>query len=91
MAIGAEVILANTYHLWMRPGEDIVREAGGLQVHELAADDFTAGPFQVFSLSDLRHITEEGISCPRTGPVISWPRKSRCGSRLVGSRYCHSL
>ncbi|NLZ55967.1 MAG: tRNA guanosine(34) transglycosylase Tgt [Clostridiaceae bacterium] len=63
MAIGAEVILANTYHLWMRPGEDIVREAGGL--HKFMNWPRTiltdSGGFQVFSLSDLRHITEEGV------------------------------
>ncbi|NLZ70709.1 MAG: tRNA guanosine(34) transglycosylase Tgt [Clostridiaceae bacterium] len=64
MAIGAEVILANTYHLWMRPGEDIVREAGGL--HKFMNWPRTiltdSGGFQVFSLSDLRHITEEGVN-----------------------------
>lgn len=61
--MGAGVILSNTYHLWLRPGEDIVREAGGL--HKFMNWDqgilTDSGGFQVFSLSDLRDITEEGV------------------------------
>lgn len=61
--IGAQIILSNTYHLWMRPGSDIVREAGGL--HRFMNWDRAiltdSGGFQVFSLSDARHITEEGV------------------------------
>ena len=61
--MGAGMILANTYHLWMRPGSDIVREAGGLHTfmnwdRGILTD---SGGFQVFSLSDLRHITEDGV------------------------------
>ncbi len=60
--IGAEIILANTYHLYLRPGSDIVREAGGLHKfmnwHGPILTD--SGGFQVFSLGDLRKITEEG-------------------------------
>ncbi|GGH85793.1 queuine tRNA-ribosyltransferase [Pullulanibacillus pueri] len=62
-AMGAGVILSNTYHLWLRPGEDIVEEAGGL--HRFMNWDqgilTDSGGFQVFSLSDLREITEEGV------------------------------
>jgi queuine tRNA-ribosyltransferase len=61
--IGASVILSNTYHLWLRPGEDIVREAGGLH-HFMNWDRgilTDSGGFQVFSLSKLREITEEGV------------------------------
>ncbi|WP_010630314.1 tRNA guanosine(34) transglycosylase Tgt [Sporolactobacillus vineae] len=61
--IGAGVILSNTYHLWLRPGEDIVREAGGLH-HFMNWDRgilTDSGGFQVFSLSKLREITEEGV------------------------------
>lgn len=61
--MGAGILLSNTYHLWMRPGNDIVREAGGL--HKFMNWDRAiltdSGGFQVFSLSDLRHITEEGV------------------------------
>ncbi|HSU78900.1 MAG TPA: tRNA guanosine(34) transglycosylase Tgt [Candidatus Angelobacter sp.] len=61
--MGAGVILSNTYHLWLRPGEDIVEEAGGL--HRFMNWDRAiltdSGGFQVFSLSDLREITEEGV------------------------------
>ncbi|RYL94703.1 tRNA guanosine(34) transglycosylase Tgt [Sporolactobacillus sp. Y61] len=61
--IGAGVILSNTYHLWLRPGEDIVREAGGL--HRFMNWDrgilTDSGGFQVFSLSKIRDITEEGV------------------------------
>lgn len=62
-AMGAGVILSNTYHLWLRPGEDIVEGAGGL--HEFMNWDqgilTDSGGFQVFSLSDMRKITEEGV------------------------------
>jgi len=62
-AIGAGVILSNTYHLWLRPGEDIVEEAGGL--HRFMNWDrgilTDSGGFQVFSLSDLREIEEAGV------------------------------
>lgn len=61
--MGAGVILSNTYHLWLRPGEDIVKEAGGL--HRFMNWDqgilTDSGGFQVFSLSDMRDITEEGV------------------------------
>jgi len=56
--------LSNTYHLHMRPGEDIVKEAGGL--HGFMNWDrpilTDSGGFQVFSLSDLRDIKEEGVT-----------------------------
>ena len=61
--IGANIILSNTYHLWLRPGEDIVKEAGGLhQVMNWDKPILTdSGGFQVFSLSDMREIKEEGV------------------------------
>jgi queuine tRNA-ribosyltransferase len=61
--MGAGIILSNTYHLWLRPGEDIVEEAGGL--HSFMNWDkgilTDSGGFQVFSLSDMRQIEEEGV------------------------------
>ncbi|MEI7668002.1 MAG: tRNA guanosine(34) transglycosylase Tgt [Erysipelotrichaceae bacterium] len=58
------VILANTYHLWLRPGEDVIKEAGGLhQFMQVKTPILTdSGGFQVFSLADSRKITEEGVS-----------------------------
>ena len=60
---GAEILLANTYHLYMRPGHELVREAGGL--HKFMNWDrpilTDSGGFQVFSLGALRKITEEGV------------------------------
>ncbi|MGM9873390.1 MAG: tRNA guanosine(34) transglycosylase Tgt [Bacilli bacterium] len=62
-SIGAGVILANTYHLSIRPGEDIVKKAGGL--HKFMNYDgpilTDSGGFQVFSLAEKRKITEEGV------------------------------
>lgn len=59
----AGVVLANTYHLWLRPGEDVVANAGGVQKFmnyngPMLTD---SGGFQVFSLADRRKITEEGV------------------------------
>ena len=59
---GAQIVLSNTYHLFLRPGEEIVKKAGGL--HKFMNWDrpilTDSGGFQVFSLSDLRKITDEG-------------------------------
>jgi queuine tRNA-ribosyltransferase len=61
--MGAGIILSNTYHLWLRPGEDLIAEAGGLHAFMnwekgILTD---SGGFQVFSLSDMRRIEEEGV------------------------------
>ena len=61
--LGAQIILSNTYHLYLRPGEKIVKEAGGL--HKFMNWDkpilTDCGGFQVFSLSELRTISEDGV------------------------------
>jgi queuine tRNA-ribosyltransferase len=61
--MGSQIILSNTYHLWLQPGDDIIAEAGGL--HEFMRWDkpilTDSGGFQVFSLSKLRDIKEEGV------------------------------
>ena len=61
--VKAQIILGNTYHLFLRPGSKIIREAGGL--HKFMNWDRAiltdSGGYQVFSLGDLRHITEEGV------------------------------
>lgn len=61
--MNAQIILSNTYHLWLRPGEEIVKEAGGLHAfmnwdRPILTD---SGGFQVFSLSNIRDIKEEGV------------------------------
>lgn len=60
--IGAQIILGNTYHLYLRPGLDILRQAGGLHKFEgwnrpILTD---SGGFQIFSLSPIRKLTQEG-------------------------------
>ncbi len=61
--LDAQIILANTYHLFLRPGHELIRRLGGL--HQFMswprAILTDSGGFQVFSLSDLRKITEEGV------------------------------
>ncbi len=61
--LGAEIILANTYHLYLRPGEELIRQAGGLHRfmnwHRPILTD--SGGFQIFSLGSLRRITAEGV------------------------------
>jgi queuine tRNA-ribosyltransferase len=62
-AIGAQMILANAYHLHLRPGDDVVRDLGGL--HRFMGWDgpilTDSGGFQVFSLETLRTVTEDGV------------------------------
>ena len=62
--LGAQILLSNTYHLNLRPGAAIVKEAGGL--HRFMAWDrpilTDSGGFQVFSLAELNKITEEGVA-----------------------------
>lgn len=62
--VGGRIVLSNTYHLYLRPGHEIVKEAGGLHSFmnwpgPILTD---SGGFQVFSLGDLRTITEEGVN-----------------------------
>lgn len=61
--LGAQIILGNTYHLWLRPGHGMIRDFGGL--HEFASWRrpilTDSGGFQVWSLAKLRKITEEGV------------------------------
>jgi queuine tRNA-ribosyltransferase len=78
---GAQMILANTYHLHLQPGESIIEKAGGL--HEFMAWNqpilTDSGGFQVFSLSQLRQIKESGVTfrSPRDGRIIEiTPEKS---------------
>jgi len=74
-AAGAQMILANTYHLHLQPGESIVAAAGGLhQFMSWKGPILTdSGGFQVFSLSGIRTISEEGVKfrSPRDGALIN--------------------
>lgn len=72
---GAQMVLANTYHLHLQPGEGIVEQAGGLHRFmgwkgPMLTD---SGGFQVFSLSKIRTISEEGVTfrSPRDGRMIN--------------------
>ena len=62
-ALNAQIILSNTYHLYLRPGDELVKKAGGL--HKFMNWDkpilTDSGGFQVFSLNELNKITEEGV------------------------------
>ncbi|NLA33357.1 MAG: tRNA guanosine(34) transglycosylase Tgt [Tenericutes bacterium] len=63
-SIGSGIILANTYHLWLRPGEEIIAEAGGLHkfMNYKGPILTDSGGFQVFSLAKPKDITEEGVT-----------------------------
>lgn len=61
--VGAQIILSNTYHLHLRPGEELIRDAGGIQ-RFMSWDGpvlTDSGGYQVFSLADLNKITDEGV------------------------------
>ncbi len=71
---GVQVVLANTYHLHLQPGEDAVEQLGG--IHEFSNQNLPmltdSGGFQVFSLAHVNKITEDGVTFkdPRTGDTI---------------------
>lgn len=71
---GVQVVLANTYHLHMQPGEDVIAKLGGIhaftkQTLPMLTD---SGGFQVFSLAHINKITEEGVTFkdPRSGDIV---------------------
>lgn len=89
----ARIILGNTYHLFLRPGPDVIRELGGLHKfstwrRSLLTD---SGGFQVFSLNDLRKLTEDGVefrshidgSKQFLSPEISMEIQAALGSEIV--------
>lgn len=89
-ALGAHIILGNTFHLWLRPGTDVIRAHGDLHdfmqwSRPILTD---SGGFQVFSLGKLRKISEEGVKfkSPLDGsPVFLSPEKSIEVQRELGS------
>ncbi len=88
--IGAQIVLGNTFHLWLRPGTDIIELHGDL--HDFMGWDgpilTDSGGFQVFSLGDMRKISEDGVKfqSPVDGsPVFLDPEKSMAIQRSLGS------
>lgn len=67
-AMNSGIVLANTYHLWLHPGEEIMKKAGGVQkfMNYKGPMLTDSGGFQVFSLSDQRKICEEGVTFKNT-------------------------
>jgi queuine tRNA-ribosyltransferase len=89
-ATGAEILLGNTFHLWLRPGTDIIEQHGDLHdfMHWHGPILTDSGGFQVFSLGDMRKITEEGVKfqSPVDGSkVFLDPEKSMSIQRSLGS------
>jgi len=91
--MGAQIILGNTFHLWLRPGLDVLRKFGGLHNFEgwsrpMLTD---SGGFQVWSLGDMRKISEEGVrfASPVNGdklfltPEVSMQIQTVLGSDIV--------
>ncbi|MCA8865846.1 tRNA guanosine(34) transglycosylase Tgt [Halomonas sp. SBBP1] len=88
--IGAEIILGNTFHLWLRPGTEVIEAHGDL--HDFAQWDkpilTDSGGFQVFSLGETRKITEQGVHfrSPVDGSkVFMGPEESMAVQRSLGS------
>ena len=63
-SLGAQIVLANTYHLWLRPGVDLIKTVGGLHrfMHWDGPLLTDSGGYQVFSLTETREISEEGVT-----------------------------
>lgn len=92
-ATGAQIILSNSYHLYLKPGTDLIKKAGGIHnwmnFHKPILTD--SGGFQVFSLAELRKIEEEGVkfSDPKSGdkhfisPEISMQIQNDIGADII--------
>ncbi|EXJ11229.1 tRNA guanosine(34) transglycosylase Tgt [Imhoffiella purpurea] len=90
LEVGAEIVLGNTFHLMLRPGTEIIRKLGDLHdfMHWEKPILTDSGGFQVFSLGDLRKITEEGVhfqSPVDGGKVFLSPEVSMRVQRELGS------
>ena len=88
--IGAQIVLGNTFHLWLRPGMEVIEAHGGL--HRFMGWDgpilTDSGGFQVFSLNELRKISEEGVNfrSPVNGdPCFLSPEESMRIQRVLNS------
>lgn len=91
--VGAQIILSNTYHLYLRPGHDLVAEAGGLHkfMNWYGPILTDSGGFQIFSLGELRKIKDEGITfrshIDGSSHFMS-PEKAMEVQRALGSDIC---
>src|SRR6195256_3272600 len=89
-ALGAQIVLGNTFHLWLRPGLEVIAAHGGLHRFmgwsgPILTD---SGGYQVFSLGDLRKITEEGVrfASPVNGDkLLLTPEESMRIQRVLGA------
>lgn len=91
--LDARIILGNTYHLFLRPGPEVIRELGGLHKFSTWSRSLLtdSGGFQVFSLTDLRKLTEEGVefrshldgSKKFLSPEVSMEVQAALGSEIV--------
>ncbi len=94
--LGAEIILGNTYHLYLRPGTEVIAAAGGLHrfmdwERPVLTD---SGGFQVFSLAALRQVTDEGVhfrSHLDWQPPFPHPGAGDGGAGGAGIGYRHGL
>ena len=91
-ALGAQIVLGNTFHLWLRPGLDVIGAHGGL--HRFMGWDgpilTDSGGYQVYSLGELRKITEEGVrfQSPVNGdPCFLTPEESHAHPARARCRY----
>src|SRR5438128_7502839 len=96
IAAGAQIVLANTYHLLLRPGHDLIRDLGGL--HRFMAWDgpirTDSGGFQVFSLSKIRTLSEDGVEfrSPIDGSThVLTPERSIEIQHALGADIIHPL
>ena len=88
--VGAQIVLGNTFHLWLRPGLEVIGKFGGLHrfmgwKHPILTD---SGGFQVFSLGELRKISEEGVAfqSPINGDALFLtPEEAMRIQRVLGS------
>ena len=89
-ACGAQIVLANTFHLMLRPGAEVIRAHGGLHrfMHWPGPILTDSGGFQVFSLAETRKVSEEGVSfrSPVNGDTVFLdPERSMTVQRALGS------
>ena len=89
-ALGAQIVLGNTFHLWLRPGLEVIGKHGGLHrfMHWEGPILTDSGGFQVFSLNELRKISEEGVrfASPINGDkLLLTPEESMRIQRVLNS------
>ena len=94
--LGAQIVLGNTFHLMLRPGTDVIRAHGDLHgfMHWTGPILTDSGGFQVFSLAELRKLTEEGVRfrSPVNGdPVFLSPEISMRVQTDLGVGYRHGV